>query len=204
MSGSTHQAHYEVCDSLLGALRQDLLGPVGGPDEVLTDDAPITMYPVGVLFPRSQPDRSGTSPQSGPAEQGELEFERNGPDMVPLSNRRDIEEGPGDLGVSLANVRMPSSMGLTFAVDPDKSARIRLTVHAAVYAPEDSEGNPMSAKRTEARSTKAQREHWRRSALRIEPVEVDVTQPGLLPPSISIPGWNCVCWSAPGPSRTRR
>lgn len=46
----------------------------------------------------------------------------------------------------------------------------------------------MSAKRTEARSTKAQREHWRRSALRIEPVDVDVTQPGLLKPFDLHPG----------------
>ncbi|MDX3524434.1 helicase-related protein [Streptomyces scabiei] len=188
MSGSTHQAHYEMCDSLLGALRQDLLGPVGGPDEVLTDDAPITMYPVGVLFPRSQPDRPGSSAPSGPAEQGELESERDGLDLVPLGTRQDIEEGPGDLGVSLANVRMPSSIGLTFAVDPTVSARIRLTVHTAVYTPEDAEGNPVSAKRTEARSTKAQREHWRRSALRIEPVDVDVTQPGLLNPFDLHPG----------------
>lgn len=188
MSGSTHQAHYEVCDSLLGAVRQDLLGPVGGPDEVLTDDAPITMYPVGVLFPRSQPDRTDASPQSGPAEQGELEYERDGPDMAPLGTRRDIEEGHSDLGVSLANVRMPSSIGLTFAVDPAVSARIRLTVHAAVYLPEDAEGNPVAAKRTEARSTKAQREHWRRSPLRIEPVDVDVTRPGLLAPFNLHPG----------------
>ncbi|MEU1123032.1 helicase-related protein [Streptomyces sp. NPDC005899] len=188
MSGSTHQAHYEVRDALLGSLRQDLLGPVGGPDEVLTDDAPITMYPVGVLFPRSRP--SGTdSPSPGrPTEEGELESERDGLDTVALGARQDAEEGPGDLGVSLANVRMPSSVGLTFAVDPSVSARIRLSVSAAVYTPEDAEGKPVSAKRTEARSTKAQREHWRRSALRIDPVDVDVTRSGMLHPVVLHPG----------------
>ncbi|MEU1211376.1 helicase-related protein [Streptomyces sp. NPDC005790] len=188
MSGSTHQAHYEVRDSLLEALRQDLLGPVGGVDEVLTDDAPITMYPVGVLFPRSRPDGSDSSVRAGATEQGELESERDGLDTVPLGVRRDVEEGPGDLGVSLANVRMPSSIGLTFAVDPAVSERIRLTVSTAVYLPEDADGKPVAAKRTEARSTKAQREHWRRSALRIEPVDVDVTRPGLLDPFALHPG----------------
>ncbi|MCX4797291.1 helicase-related protein [Streptomyces sp. NBC_01242] len=188
MSGSTHQAHYEVRDSLLDALRQDLLGPVGGVDEVLTDDAPITMYPVGVLFPRSRENRSDSSSRTGTTEQGELESERDGLDAVPLGVRRDIEEGPGDLGVSLANVRMPSSIGLTFAVDPTVSTRIRLTVRTAVYLPEDAQGKPVAAKRTEARSTKAQREHWRRSALRIEPVDVDVTHPGLLDPFVLHPG----------------
>ncbi|WP_406505157.1 helicase-related protein [Streptomyces sp. NBC_01602] len=188
MSESTHQAHYEVRDSLLDALRKDLLGPVGGVDEVLTDDAPITMYPVGVLFPRSRVDRSDNSSRTGTTEQGELESERDGLDAAPLGARRDVEEGTGDLGVSLSNVRMPSSIGLTFAVDPTVSARIRLTVRTAVYLPEDAEGKPVAAKRTEARSTKAQREHWRRSALRIEPVHVDVTQAGLLDPFVLHPG----------------
>ncbi|MFI6524053.1 helicase-related protein [Streptomyces uncialis] len=188
MSGTNHQAHYEVRDSLLDALRLDLLGPVGGPDEVLRDDAPITMYPVGVLFPRSRPDRSDGPSRAVPDDQGELEAERDGLDTLPLGARRDVEEGPGDLGVSLANVRMPSSLGLTFAVDPAVSARIRLTVRTAVYNPEDAEGNPVSAKRSEARSTKAQREHWRRSALRIEPVDVDVTRPGLLDTVVLHPG----------------
>ncbi|WLQ33981.1 helicase-related protein [Streptomyces castrisilvae] len=185
MSGSTHQAHYEVRDSLLDALRQDLLGPVGGVDEVLTDDAPITMYPVGVLFPRSRPKSPDDPARPEPTE---LESERDGLDAVSLGVRRDIEDGPGDLGVSLANVRMPSSIGLTFAVDPTVSARLRLTVTAAVYLPEDAEGKPVDAKRSEARSTKAQREHWRRSDLRIEPVDVDVTRPGLLAPFVLHPG----------------
>ncbi|MEU6056206.1 helicase-related protein [Streptomyces xanthochromogenes] len=180
MSKSTHQAHYEMCDSLLEALRKDLLGPVGGEEEVLELDPPITTYPVGVLFPRSRPSGPATSDLDGPAERGEMESERDGLDEVPLSARRDSEEGPGDLGVSLANVRMPSSIGLTFAVDPEVSTHIRLTVRAAVYIPEDAAGNPVSARRTEARSTKAQRERWRRVALRIEPATVDVTRPGLL------------------------
>ncbi|WP_103516622.1 helicase-related protein [Streptomyces sp. SM10] len=188
MSGSTHQAHYEVRESLVDALRKDLLGPVGGAEEVLTDDAPITMYPVGVLFPRSRPDRSSSSSPAGTADQGELEAERDGIDTVPLGVRRDAEEGPGDLGVSLANVRMPSSIGLTFAVDPTVSGWIRLRTRAAVYVPEDAEGKPVAAKRTEARSTKAQREHWRRSALVIEPVDVDVTRPGMLDPFVLHPG----------------
>ncbi|MFJ8017186.1 helicase-related protein [Streptomyces sp. NPDC096339] len=181
MSSSTHQAHYEVCDSLLDALRKDLLGPVGGEDEVLELDPPITTYPVGVLFPRPRPAGPATSDHGGAVERGELESERDGLDTVALHAHRDAEEGPGDLGVSLANVRMPSSIGLTFAVDPTVSSRIRLTVRAAGYNPEDAAGNPVSAKRTEARSTKAQREHWRRVALRIEPAYVDVTRPGLLP-----------------------
>ncbi|WP_033355262.1 helicase-related protein [Kitasatospora aureofaciens] len=180
MSESIHQAHYEVCDSLLDALRSDLLGPVGGEGEVLEDDAPITMYPIGVLFPR-------TRPQDGRAELGALEAERDGLDSTPFA-RRDSEEQTTDLGVSLANVRMPSSVGLTFALDPGLASHIRLAVQAAVYLPEDPDGNPVSAKRTEARSTKAQKEHWRRVALPLEPVVVDVTVPRVHEPFVLHPG----------------
>lgn len=76
MSESTHQAHYEVRDSLLDALRKDLLGPVGGVDEVLTDDAPITMYPVGVLFPAHA--RTGPTTLPGPARPSRVSWSPSG------------------------------------------------------------------------------------------------------------------------------
>lgn len=177
MTESVHQAHYEVCDSLLESLRGDLLGPVGGEDEVLEDDAPITMYPMGVLFPRSKT-------QDVRSEPGELESARDGLDSLSEPSRGNREEEAHDLGVSLAHVRMPSSIGLTFAVDPTVSSRIRFTVRAAVYLPEDADGNPVAAKRTEARSTRAQRERWRRVALHLEPEVVDVSTPGLREPII--------------------
>ncbi|WP_318210000.1 helicase-related protein [Streptomyces sp. SJL17-1] len=172
MTESDHQAHYDVCDSLLESLRGDLLGPVGGDDEVLEDDAPITMYPVGVLFPRPKAQEARADP-------GELESARDGLDSVSESSRGNREEEAYDLGVSLAHVRMPSSIGLTFAVDPAVSPRVRFSVRAAVYLPEDADGNPVAAKRTEARSTRAQRERWRRIQLHLDPVAVDVSSPGL-------------------------
>ncbi|MFF0388372.1 helicase-related protein [Kitasatospora sp. NPDC004615] len=169
-----------MCDSLLTAVRDDLLGPVGGPDEVLTGDAPITMYPIGVLFPR-------TRPQDGHRTPSEQENEQDGLDRAPLA-RGTVEEETVDLGVSLANVRMPSSLGLTFAVDPKLARRLRFSVRAAVYLPEDERGKPIAAKRTEARSTKAQKEHWRRVELRPDPVVVDVTVPGFPPQKPLHPG----------------
>jgi Helicase conserved C-terminal domain len=181
MTVSDHRAHYTMRDSLVDALRDDLLGPVGGEEEVLRDDAPITMYPIGVLFPRPRPD-------DGPAEPADLEAERDGLDTTALAARPAGEEPAPDLGVSLANVRMPSSMGLTFAVDPAVSSRIRFTVRAAVYTPEDADGNPVSAQRSEARTTETQREHWRRVTLHLEPEVVDVTVPRLHEPITLHPG----------------
>ncbi|MFJ1585951.1 helicase-related protein [Streptomyces sp. NPDC088197] len=168
-------------DSLLDALRRDLLGPVSGADEILKDDAPITMYPVGVLFPRPRP-------QDGPVEPADLEAVRDGLDAAPLTAGGERDEPSGDLGLALANVRMPSSIGLTFAVDPAVCPQVRFDVQAAVYTPEDAEGQPVAARRTEARSTEAQREQWRRIPLRIDPVVVDVTAPLTHDPHVLHPG----------------
>jgi hypothetical protein len=178
---SNHRAHYEMSDSLLDALRNDLLGPVGGEDEVLRGDAPITMYPIGVLFPRSRPEEQRAEP-------GDLEAERDGLDSAPLTTGGTAEEPAADLGVSLANIRMPSSIGLTFAVDPGVSSHIRFTVRAAVYLPEDADGNPVSAKRTEARTTESQQEHWRRVVLCLEPSVIDISVPRLYEPCVMHPG----------------
>ncbi|WEH33588.1 helicase-related protein [Streptomyces sp. AM 4-1-1] len=168
---SAHAAHYAVRAELVEQLRTDLLGP-GSPDETLTQDPPITTYPIGVLFPR---------PADGAAE-AELSAEaaeNDGPDDTPvLRGRKDIEDSAPDLGVSLANDRRPSSMGLTFAVDPAVSSAVVVTAEAAVYEPVDPEGRPVAARRAEARSTSEQSEHWRRRELVLRPVTIDVTEPG--------------------------
>ncbi len=181
MSAPDYMAHYTLRDQLLEALRTDLLGPVGGEHEILKDDAPITVYPVGVLFPQSEDDEAR-------AEISDAASEADGQDETPFTARRDSEEPSPDLGVALANTRRPSSMGLTFAVDPATSGSIVLTVRAATYAPEDAEGNPISARRTEVRSTEEQREHWRRVALHLDPVTVDVTVPHAHEPVTLHPG----------------
>ncbi|MFI0718476.1 helicase-related protein [Streptomyces sp. NPDC021224] len=167
MSPSLHD-HYALRDRLGAALRLDLLGPIGGAEEILKDDAPVTMYPVGVLFPRETPEVA-----RGDGE----ELEADGDDSPALVRGGDGEEGAVERGVSLANVRRPSSMGLTFAVDLDAAQRIVLRTTAAVYRPEDADGNPVAATRIEARSTQEQREHWRRVPLDLPDVEVDVTRP---------------------------
>ncbi|WP_140394540.1 hypothetical protein, partial [Streptomyces recifensis] len=53
---SPRTAHYHLRSDLRAALRKDLLGPHGTEQEVLTDDAPITAYPIGVLFPQPSAD----------------------------------------------------------------------------------------------------------------------------------------------------
>ncbi|WNI24587.1 helicase-related protein [Streptomyces sp. ITFR-16] len=172
MSDATnpHAAHYAVREGLVDQLRRDLLGP-GAPDEVLTQDPPITTYPIGVLFPRPSNEDAELALDEDAAENEGLD------DAPLLRGRGDIEEAVPDFGVPFAGDRRPSSMGLTFAVDPSVSSSIVVVTEAAVYEPVDLEGRPIPARRAEARSTTDQKEHWRRRALDLRPVTVDVTAP---------------------------
>lgn len=164
-------------EGLVEELRRDLLGP-GEPDEILTQDPPITTYPIGVLFPRPTDEAAENELWAATAENDGLD------DSPVLRGGRDIEDTTPDSGVSLANDRRPSSMGLTFAVDPAVTSTILVTAEAAAYDPVDAAGRPVAAKRAEARSTSEQSERWRRRPLTLRPVTIDVTRAGMQPAEI--------------------
>ncbi|MBG0814845.1 helicase-related protein [Planomonospora sp. ID82291] len=160
---SRHGEHYRFRSELVERLQRDLLGPVGGEEEILSD-APVTTYATGVLFPRRMNEDRVTAART----------ER---DVDLTTATMTVDEIP-DTGVSLANLQTPSSMGMTFAVDPDKAPVLTIAVTAAMYEPIDKNGGPVRARRGERRSTEEQDLRWRRRALDITPVQVDVTRPG--------------------------
>ncbi|MEV4671611.1 helicase-related protein [Actinomadura sp. NPDC049382] len=160
---SDHSDHYRFRDELLDRLRRDLSGPVGGEDEVI-DDAPVTTYSAGVLFPRRRDEDTVALDQA--EKDADLTTAQFAVDEVP------------DIGVSLANVQTPSSMGLTFAVDPTVSPTVTAMVTAAMYDPIDEAGNIAAARRAERRTTDKDDVRWRRRPLEIAPVVIDVTEPG--------------------------
>ncbi|MGW4161284.1 helicase-related protein [Streptomyces sp. NPDC004788] len=172
---SRHTEHYRVREELVARLRRELLGPDveagDSPDETLTQDAPITRYPIGVLFPRA-------AGREARGEQLEDIAEEEGLDESPLlgSNRPDDTDMSVDPPTS--GDRRPSTMGLTFAVAPETSSEIVIRARAAVYDPVDAEGRPLSARRAEARTTSDQREHWRRRELELPEKTIDITRPG--------------------------
>ncbi|MFF0560211.1 helicase-related protein [Streptomyces sp. NPDC004266] len=172
---SRHTEHYRVREELVARLRRELLGPDvdagDDPDETLTQDAPITRYPIGVLFPRA-------AGREAREEQLEDIAEDEGLDEAPLlgTNRPDDTDTSVDPPVS--GDRRPSTMGLTFAVAPDLAPEIVIRARAAVYDPVDAEGRPLSARRAEARTTNDQREHWRRRELELPEKTIDITRPG--------------------------
>lgn len=161
---SPHSEHYRFRSELVERLRRDLLGPVGEDDEIISD-APVTAYATGVLFPR-RVDEERTIAAAA---------ERD-VDLAEAS--LSVEETP-DTGVSLANLQNPSSMGITFAVDPEVATTVTITVAAARYEPVDADGNPVQAKRAELGATEEQNLRWRRKIVPIEPVTVKITEPGL-------------------------
>lgn len=175
-----HAEHYRVREELVARLRRELLGPdvVAGDDpvEVLTQDAPITRYPIGVLFPRAA-DREAHRRMSEDA------AEEEGLDEAPLLSGDSPEETSGSVEPPVSGDRRPSAMGLTFAVAPEVSPEIVISARAAMYDPVDAGGRPVSARRAEARTTGGQREHWRRRELELPDTLVDVTRPGVLQPA---------------------
>jgi hypothetical protein len=160
---SDHSDHYRFRDELLERLRRDLCGPVGDDTEII-HDAPVTAYSTGVLFPRRRDEDTVALDQA--EKDADLTTAEFAVDEVP------------DIGVSLANVQTPSSMGLTFAVDPTVSTTVIATVTAAMYDPIDEAGNIVAAKRAERRTTDRHDILWRRRPLEIAPVTIDVTRPG--------------------------
>ncbi|MGW2216997.1 helicase-related protein [Nonomuraea sp. NPDC001684] len=155
-----HTEHYRFRGELVESLRRDLLGPIDGDEEVLVD-APVTTYATGILFPVDE--------EQDFAVLAEADVDLSGASMS-------VDEVP-DTGVSMANMQTPSSMGLTFAVDPKASPTIRVTVRAAVYDPIDTHGNLVQAKRAARRTTDEQELRWRRRPLDLPEVTVAVATP---------------------------
>ncbi len=160
---SRHSEHYRFRSELVERLQRDLLGPVGGDEEILTD-APVTTYATGVLFPRR------TNEERALTAAAELDV-----DLAEAA--LPVDETP-DTGVSLANMQSPSSMGITFAVDPKAATTVTVTVTAAMYDPIDVAGNPVTARRAERRTTEEQALRWRRRPLVIKSADIDPTKPG--------------------------
>lgn len=178
MTKRRYEEHYRFRDELVDRLALDLVGPMDDSDQILADP-PVTTYPVGVLFPRSAQEQQ--------EELSEWESEQD-PDQAPDVARREQSGGDmDDTGVSLANVRRPSAMGLTFAVDPDAAPTVKIQVEVARYVPVDREGRPTEARRTEQRSIQDEGVRWRRERIPVEPVPVDVLVPGIRKPEL-VPG----------------
>jgi hypothetical protein len=117
-----------VRDLLEIAVRDDLLGPAGGPNELIKDMSVRDRYLVGKLAPRrpNEGEEFRVEPASGADEVGDLEDERAAPIHEPgaefagVPGRVEPEEDALDeIDTTNNQSLIPSSMGLTFCVAPD-------------------------------------------------------------------------------------
>src|SRR5688572_17404436 len=110
-------AMYLFREQLSDLLIADIVGPAGGEEEVI-DDAPITRYVAGILYPAG-----GGWQHAGIVDAAQNDDEDDGYD----------EAVTPDPAVAMANVKNPASMGLTFSVREGSCQRLVLDIQAARY-----------------------------------------------------------------------
>src|SRR5438105_5063902 len=98
--------YYDFRNRLVSGLTKDLIGPAD--EQEVISDPPLTRYISGILFPRS--DFSV-----------DLSQDIDTPDDYD-------ESAVPDPPVAMANVRYPSSLGLTFAVDTNSTSTIDIRI----------------------------------------------------------------------------
>ncbi|HEX6290939.1 MAG TPA: DISARM system helicase DrmA [Herpetosiphonaceae bacterium] len=101
-------------DELEQLVLADLLGPVGGEEEELTDRQVRDRYLVGMLAPRRQ------------------QLVQETLDSLQVTGEDAPDDGPVDAGVSQASSMFPSSFGLTCTVDGAATA-VRIAAHWGRY-----------------------------------------------------------------------
>lgn len=166
--------YYAFRDALVDAVERDLMGPTSA-DETISD-APMTRYITGILFPQD-------ADAVDPVEDIDLE------DAIDAGAE---DAGEWDPAVSMSYVRYPSSLGLTFAVDTNSNATVVVEVDGGRYVPLDEDVQdavvvtPESAsnqtgddqpKYTGRRATPRQQPAWRREAVEVTPITIDVSSP---------------------------
>ena len=167
---------YNFRAELVRSLRKDLMGPVA-PDEVIQDN-PALHYGVGILFP---------------SQSGKLSESEDG-DLV-------SDSGVDDSPVAFANIKYPSSLGITFAVDLTRCTSVVVTPSGAEYYPipealldaekapgynhgdapsELDEGAVQNSlegeSETEAEAEAEERTLWKRRELPLESVQIDLNE----------------------------
>lgn len=159
--------HYALREEMVRELEDDLVGPRAS-DEILTE-APLYSYVAGILFPKPPAAAENVAATVGSGDEPE--------DVAESSDEGGTVEDPP---VASTNVRYPSSMGMTFAVDPRLAALLTVTCSAARYVLESDQGEATEVEPEpdpldgypSRRGRAPSDERWRRDAR--GPFQVDV------------------------------
>lgn len=140
---------YSTRKFVVDRLRSDLLG---GEFDAELSERPMSRFVVGVLYP--QVDAIGSGGATDSPENDDIDKSGDGDAGAPTA------EGADDPQVSLARVRNPRTMGLTFAA-AESATNIEVTVEASRYLRSD---------------TATGRERWVRETITGDPVGLDVSK----------------------------
>jgi Helicase conserved C-terminal domain len=162
-----------VRDLLEVSVRDDLLGPAGGPEELIVDMSVRDRYLVGKLAPRNPGPSEGPTiePAQAADEIGDLEDEHEAPIHEPgaefsgVSGKVDAEADAHDeIDTSNNQSLVPSSFGMTFCVEPG-AEEIQVEAHWGSYERVPNDEHEITKKRKN-RQTGAEEEVkarvWRR------------------------------------------
>ncbi len=131
----------QLRDELETLIRDDLIGPLGGPQEEL-EDAPVDRYVLGLLAPRFT---FGSPPPAAPDGGGGDEDGSIAVDLLPEDGLADAgitadsgEEGTVEDRPPAVDQLVPAAFGLTFALDGD-CGELRVRASWGAYSKETSE-----------------------------------------------------------------
>src|SRR4051812_41821354 len=106
---------YDFRQRMVDVLAADLMG---GPADAEIDERPLDRFVLGILHPQDD-----GSMEEADSEVDSAEAKGGDTDAV------------FDPAVALSRMRYPSSMGLTFAIDPELTEALRIDVSGARYRP---------------------------------------------------------------------
>ena len=159
---------------LLDLITADLLGPAGGPNEIVDEPNVRDRYILGVLAPLNQ------APQPAAGEDDEDDAGQGDTDQTDLPGAGDTDEdGPADPVPSRTPGMLPTSIGMTFTLDGAARA-IRVAASWGRYTRIDNPDRDGVGQRG------ARRRVWQRTPLGGEIARVDL-QEGELGPLSPVP-----------------
>ena len=118
----------QVRQKILDAVRQDLIGPIGGENEVLEKDSPTQTYITGILFPA---DSAITEDEN----YNDIEFTDAGPDSEGENYGFNTDEDETPEDSVKKGFQRPSSMGISFYIKSDVK-QLNATVRYGKYTQE--------------------------------------------------------------------